>query len=43
MHSIGNANDTSENMGNLADEFLGNIGQGLDETIDYLRRENNQI
>ena len=43
MQSIGNVNETSENMGNLADEFLGDIGQGLDERIDNLRRENNQI
>jgi len=30
-------------MGNLADEFLGEIGHGLDERIDGLRRENQQI
>ena len=30
-------------MGNLADEFLGDLGQGLDERIEGLRREKNQI
>ena len=45
LKSIENIHDTTENMTkNLADEFLGDIGNGLEDQIDGeltgLRREN---